>query len=78
MFTVLTFILEGGKQLKVSFWDCPYESNKMDEAEERENVAPNQEVFFPLIIVKKYKRQWSGSRAEFSGDHVSHDANLSG
>ena len=52
MFTVLTFVLEGETRWEVSFWDCHYESNKMGKAKERENVAQNQEVLFPLIIVK--------------------------
>lgn len=63
-------------ELKVSFWDCHYESNKMDKAKARENVAQKQDVLFLLIILKECKRQWSRNRREISGDQIS-NTNLS-
>lgn len=71
------FYLRKKNELKVSFWDCHYESNKMDKAKERENVAQKQDVLFLLIILKECKRQLSRNRREVSGDQISKNANLS-
>lgn len=52
-----------------------FENNKIDK--EIENVDQNQHIFFPLVIVNKYKKQWSRSKAEkISGDQISKNANL--
>lgn len=52
-----------------------FENNKIDK--EIENVDQNQNIFFPLVIVNKYEKQWSRSKAgKFSGDQISKSVNL--